>query len=254
MDVKHKQHQIEEFERQLAVEQGKLERDAKREEVQGQLERAIQDKEAKIRAHKQAVADLDDRKKAETTTQTELQGLQEHMKRNKDKLQEIDNQIDQLKQIAEKGGLAIYHRNMPRLVQQVQTAHWYGERPVGPLGQYVKLKNPIWTLALRAMIGWTMHAWAVTDERDRVQLHRMFKEHGMCVFRPMIQWSLLISQTVKRRSLCLRLTCSIFLKGRLHSSAQPSFAFLRFATCSLPTPRVDFSADKPSLGSPPARQ
>jgi len=188
MDIKHKLHQIEEFERQLAVEQGKLERDAKREEVQRQLERAMQEKEAKIRVHKQALADLDGRKEAETVAQTELQGLQEPMKRNKDKLRGIDQQIDQLKQIAEKGGLAIYHRNMPRLVQQVQAAHWFGERPIGPLGQYVKLKNPLWAPALRAMIGWNMHAWAVTNERDRMQLHRMFKEHGMCVLRSMVLW------------------------------------------------------------------
>lgn len=107
------------------------------------------------------------------------------MKRNKDKLQGIDDQIDQLKQIAAQGGLAIYHRNMPRLVQQVQVANWFGEKPVGPLGQYVKLKNPVWASPLRAMIGWTMHTWAVTTERDRTQLHRMFKEHGMYVLHPM---------------------------------------------------------------------
>jgi chromosome segregation ATPase len=185
MDLKHKKHQIEEFERQLAVEQGKLESDAKREEGQGQLERAIQDKEVKIRAHKQARADLDGHREAEATAQKELQGLQEPMRSNRDKLQGIDDQINQLKQIGEKGGLAIYHRNMPRLVQQVQAAHWYGEKPVGPLGQYVKLRNPIWAQALRAMMGWTMHAWAVTTERDRTQLHRMFKEHGMCVLLSM---------------------------------------------------------------------
>ena len=48
MDIKHKLHQIEEFERRLAVEQGKLERGAKREEDQRQLERATRDKDAKI--------------------------------------------------------------------------------------------------------------------------------------------------------------------------------------------------------------
>jgi len=243
MDIKHKSYQIEEFERQLAVEQGKLERDAKREEFQGQLERLTQDKEAKIRAHKQALANLDGSKEAETAAQTELRGLQEPMQRNKDKLQGIDDQINQLKQIAEKGGLAIYHRNMPRLVQQVQAAHWHGEKPVGPLGQYVKLKDPVWTLALRAMIGWTMHTWAVTTERDRTQLHRMFKEHGMCVSCAMVLWSLLISPTDRRRSLCLGLTCSTFLKGRPPNDALLSFAFLRFAACSSSRSRVDFSAD-----------
>ena len=190
MDIKHKLHQIEEFERQLAVEQGKLEGDAKREEVQRQLERATRDKEAKIRTHKEALADLEARKEAEAGAHGELQGLQEPMKRNKDKLQGIDDQIDQLKQIAAQGGLAIYHRNMPRLVQQVQAAHWFGEKPVGPLGQYVKLKNPVWAPALRAMIGWTMHAWAVTTEKDRAQLHRMFREHGMCVLHPIWSYSL----------------------------------------------------------------
>ena len=243
MDIKHKKHQIEEFERQLAVEQGKLGRDAKREEVQGQLERAIQDREAKIREHKRAVADLEDHKKAEAAAQTKLQGLQEPMRRNRDKLQGIDAQIDQLKQIAEKGGLAIYHRNMPRLVQQVQGANWHGERPVGPLGQFVKLRDPDWALALRAMIGWTMHAWAVTTERDRTQLQRMFRENGMCVLRSMDLWSQLIPLPVRRRSLCLGLICSTFLKGRLHSSVQQSFAFLRFASCSLSITRVDFFAD-----------
>jgi len=52
MDIKHKLHQIEEFERQVAVEQGKLERDAKREEVQRQLESAPR-QDVKIRTHKE---------------------------------------------------------------------------------------------------------------------------------------------------------------------------------------------------------
>ncbi len=234
MDIKHKLHQIEEFERQLAVEQGKLERDAKREEVQRQLEMAIRDKDAKIHTHKEALAELQGRKEAEAGAHGDLQGLQEPMKRNKDKLQDIDDQIDQLKQIAEKGGLAIYHRNMPRLVQQVQAAHWSGERPVGPLGQYVKLRNPVWAPALRAMIGWTMHAWAVTTERDRAQLHRMFREHGMCVLHLMVLWSLFISLIVRRRLLFLGLTCSTSLKGRLHNIVRLSFVSLRFVIHSLP--------------------
>lgn len=250
MDIKHKLHQIEEFERQLAIEQNKLERDAKREEVQRQLERATQDKEAKIRTHRQAFADLEGRKEAEAAAQGEIQGLQEPIRRNKDKLQGIDDQIDQLKQIAEKGGLAIYHRNMPRLVQQVQAAYWSGEKPVGPLGQYVKLKNPVWAPALRAMIGWTMHAWAVTTERDRTQLHRMFREHGMCVFHLIVLWSLLISSTVRRKLSCLGLTCSTFLKERLPNIVRLFSASLRFATYSLPRTRVDISVDQSSLGHP----
>ncbi|KAI0647716.1 P-loop containing nucleoside triphosphate hydrolase protein [Trametes meyenii] len=79
----------------------------------------------------------------------------------------------------EKSKLAQYGSNMDRLLSDINRAQWFGQRPVGPFGMFVKVKDPErWGRLLRVVIGGAMSNFAITDARDRPALAKMLKDSG----------------------------------------------------------------------------
>ncbi|KZT28345.1 P-loop containing nucleoside triphosphate hydrolase protein [Neolentinus lepideus HHB14362 ss-1] len=79
----------------------------------------------------------------------------------------------------ENNSLAVYGRDMKRVLEMIKSARWYGGQPVGPLGVHVKVKDPErWAPVLRATMGGMMSSFAVTDARDRAQLKRILDQTG----------------------------------------------------------------------------
>ena len=93
---------------------------------------------------------------------------------------EIDRVNAQLQHIAqrERNKLAPFGRNMEHVLADIARAQWFGGPPVGPLGQYVRVRDPRWAPLLRVRIGQLMSAFAVTDARDRPTLDAILKRHG----------------------------------------------------------------------------
>ncbi|TFK52189.1 P-loop containing nucleoside triphosphate hydrolase protein [Heliocybe sulcata] len=79
----------------------------------------------------------------------------------------------------EDNSLGAYGRDMKRVLQEIKGAKWYGNKPVGPLGVHVKVKEPEkWAEVLRTQLGGSMSSFAVTDARDRPQLKRILDQTG----------------------------------------------------------------------------
>jgi structural maintenance of chromosomes protein 6 len=73
--------------------------------------------------------------------------------------------------------LAAFGKNMNQVMERIQQSHWYGKRPVGPFGQYVKVRDPgRWAGIMRNQIGGLMSSFAVTDARDRAQLRKILMD------------------------------------------------------------------------------
>ena len=95
---------------------------------------------------------------------------------------ECQNQIKVIRD-SEKNALAPYGNGMESIVREVQKMRWHGQQPIGPLGRFVKLKDPRWADVLRVNLSGTMVSWAVTDARDRAPLKALLERHGKCVAR-----------------------------------------------------------------------
>lgn len=93
---------------------------------------------------------------------------------------EIDDAEGQLRMIQEreKSQLAPFGFNMEQVLADINHARWQGERPVGPIGRYVKLRDNKWARLMRSTLGRSMSAFAITNARDREQLSKILNTHG----------------------------------------------------------------------------
>lgn len=77
--------------------------------------------------------------------------------------------------------LGLFGKNLQQVFKMVQEESWAGQPPVGPLGLYVALKEPVWAPIMRIQVGNMMYSWAVTDNRDRYKLKNILERTGKYV-------------------------------------------------------------------------
>lgn len=167
------ENQIEEEARRMATHT-----QAKREESQRKLEQAreaVTTEEIAVRSlgeqKRQAQAQCDASKAEGMATEQEQLTL-------KKRIQETESMIERCKQ-HEKNALIPYGKDIKGVLEQVKKMRWVGDAPLGPLGMYVKAKNPeIWGGLLRNQLGAHLTAFAVTDAKDRPQLKRLLEQSG----------------------------------------------------------------------------
>ncbi|KAG6820629.1 hypothetical protein H0H93_014232 [Arthromyces matolae] len=169
--------QITDFEQQIEEETKRMatKTQAKHEQTQRELEEAranaedakltleklvndVQEQEAKTNAVKAAGMELD-RKQADI--QKEIMNCQGMIQRAKD---------------AEKNSLNPYGNKIKEVLDAIKSERWEGDCPVGPLGQFVKVKDPKWGDLLCSQLGQYLTAFAVTKNADRGKLYRLLSE------------------------------------------------------------------------------
>ena len=101
----------------------------------------------------------------------------------KSRVLECETQI-KVARDSEKNTLAPYGTGMEAVIKEVQSMRWHGQKPLGPLGRFVKLKDSQWAGVLRVNLSGTMVSWAVTDARDRAPLKALLERYGKYVARP----------------------------------------------------------------------
>ncbi|KAI0300233.1 P-loop containing nucleoside triphosphate hydrolase protein [Russula brevipes] len=87
---------------------------------------------------------------------------------------------EQIKRCVEQksNALAPYGHNLTKVLNDIGKTRWYGQKPLGPLGVYVKVKDRVWAGLLRIVLGSHMSSFAVTDNRDVPVLKKMLRECG----------------------------------------------------------------------------
>ena len=101
----------------------------------------------------------------------------------KSRVAECESQIRAIRD-SERNALAPYGSGMESVIREVQKMRWQGQQPpIGPLGRFVKLKDPKWADVLRVNLSGQMVAWAVTDARDRPPMKALLERHGKYVVR-----------------------------------------------------------------------
>ncbi|KAF7768000.1 hypothetical protein Agabi119p4_7243 [Agaricus bisporus var. burnettii] len=111
------------------------------------------------------------------------QGIEGQGKELEGKQKETGNQIAYFEQMitncdrAEKDSLLPYGRNIKGVVDQISKMRWHGNIPLGPLGSFVKAKDPqTWGDILRNQLGQQLMAFAITDARDRPALKQLLAQ------------------------------------------------------------------------------
>ncbi|XP_011496853.1 PREDICTED: structural maintenance of chromosomes protein 6 [Ceratosolen solmsi marchali] len=127
------------------------------------------------------------------TKQTDLMHLEENKRRIEQKGQKFRIEIEQKRSALYKlkqrlnafknqpnDEFTIYGPNMPRLLARIEEAHTRGkfkQKPLGPLGSFIKLKDSSWIPAIENYLGFgTITAFCVDNSQDGQILNRIIKE------------------------------------------------------------------------------
>lgn len=148
---------------------------AKREESQRNLaaaRTAVDDAEARV-----ADVNKETRELSETATRlrTEGQNKESEIQQLRKKITDCDAFIHKVAQL-ERNNLAAYGNDVKALLDEIAHTKWVGEVPVGPLGLFVKVRDPEkWADLLRSQLRGLLTAFAVTDTRDRKTLSALLQ-------------------------------------------------------------------------------
>ena len=72
----------------------------------------------------------------------------------------------------------IYGSRIGEVIKQVERTEWRGGKPIGPLGDYVELKQREWVIPVKVAIGGLMGSWIVEHADDRLKLRDILAHYG----------------------------------------------------------------------------
>ncbi|KAH8661386.1 hypothetical protein BGZ60DRAFT_491271 [Tricladium varicosporioides] len=103
-------------------------------------------------------------KKLETVLNQKRQEMEAARKR----LQELQNDRPDV--------MAGYDPNLPHLLTLISREHRFREPPVGPMGKYIKLLNPVWSNLIETQLNSSLSSFIVTSKHDQVLLMNLIKQ------------------------------------------------------------------------------
>jgi hypothetical protein len=171
--------QIEDYERKITEETRRMEihTQAKREETMTKLlvaKAEVDNAQCRVKeiAEREATQKADNDRIKQEGKEIEAAGLQKEAR-----IKEINDMIKKCKE-QQNNAFAPYGHNIKELLDRIGRATWHGERPLGPLGLHVKIRqSEQWACGvLRSLLAHLLTAFAITDSRDRQQLKRLLDQ------------------------------------------------------------------------------
>ncbi|CAG8661578.1 1871_t:CDS:10, partial [Acaulospora colombiana] len=164
---------------ELEEQRQRLARDGEREAIRRRVEEAQQTFEEARRAHTDAGQAVEGLKQELESDRRALQEADREFTNLRNRVGDCDANVNRLQRVATgSGGPAMYGDQMPEILRAIDNAQWRGQKPVGPLGLYVKLRDNRWANTLRVGIGNLLGSFAVTEHADRNQLKRILDQRG----------------------------------------------------------------------------
>ncbi|TIC45393.1 P-loop containing nucleoside triphosphate hydrolase protein [Wallemia mellicola] len=172
------QSSIQDFENQKKEEFERLKIDysAQHAETRKQMEELHE----QIQVHNQIDTESDEKINEGREQIGELQNKYAEIKRQKATCEaNIQQSQQELMQInaSLKDRKAAFGNKMPAILQEIDNQTWI-EKPIGPLGRYVKLTDNRWSKVLESVLGGTLNAFACTNLQDRRKLLGILKRNG----------------------------------------------------------------------------
>ncbi|TRM64138.1 hypothetical protein BD626DRAFT_401409 [Schizophyllum amplum] len=174
------QKQISKYDDEIKAEKKRMAADtqAKRQEMQDRIEQMKAEYDAAVeRADELSKQATEADKQAERFKARGLD-FERRIGGLRNEIQNIESEIRRMQQ-ANQDQFANYGRNIGAVVHEIQNMRWSGEVPLGPLGQYVKARDPRkWGMFLSWQMRSLLDAFVITDARDRKQLQGLLQRHG----------------------------------------------------------------------------
>ena len=156
---------------------------AKHAEIRSKMER-IQNE---IELHAQIeVESNNEENRIKNEIEINLQRISE-LKSEKDRCEnnitQIQTELNQIRQ-SQTNKTVSFGSKMPEILKEIDKNTWI-EKPLGPLGKYVKLVDNKWNRVLESVLGQTLNAFACFNYQDKKKLLGILKKYW--TFSPVIQ-------------------------------------------------------------------
>ncbi|XP_076243651.1 structural maintenance of chromosomes 6 [Calliopsis andreniformis] len=140
------------------------------------LEQKLDEVEAMLRTHQTHQAHLETDK---MRLSKEIQSSKIEMSSCDNRIQNIKRELTARKQYSD-NALTVFGRNIPRLLRRIDEEYNSGhfkQKPRGPLGAYIKMKDPAWAPAVESYLGaGTFTTFCVDNSYDAKVLSAIMKE------------------------------------------------------------------------------
>lgn len=112
-----------------------------------------------------------------TVAHYKREDLSRTVKAKQTDLEGAQRQLDDL-QKGDRDALAPYPQHVHRLLGMIDRERGWRQKPVGPLGTFVKLNQPAWSPILEKFFGTQLNNFAVVCKEDEITLSRLIKQSG----------------------------------------------------------------------------
>ncbi len=153
---------------------------SKQDELNQRLQQASLDVQNAETDLKQAEALVLEKKNEANGLHTQGEEADREIQTAKNTVMDVRVQIQRCKE-QQNNSLVPYGQNLEKVLGSIGGMRWHGQKPVGPLGVYVKLKDRVWADLLRVVLGSHMSSFAVTDPRDLPVLKKLLRDSGKYV-------------------------------------------------------------------------
>jgi chromosome segregation ATPase len=170
---------MQQLETRMAAEKARIAEfsQSKQDELNQRLQQAtldVQNAEADL---KQAEALVIEKKNEASGLNRQGEETDREIQAAKNSVMGVREQIQRCKE-QQNNSLVPYGQNLNKVLERIGGMRWHGQKPLGPLGVYVKLKDRVWADLLRVVLGSHMSSFAVTDPRDLPVLKNVLRESG----------------------------------------------------------------------------
>lgn len=96
------------------------------------------------------------------------------------KLEEVRECDERMKALLKDRGQrqSAHHPNLPRLLDAIRNDGAFREKPLGPIGNYVRLLKPQWSSVLEKSFGGALNTFIVTSKPDQSRLSELMSRHS----------------------------------------------------------------------------
>ena len=127
-----------------------------------------------LEQHDSDLAPLNAKKVA---AEEKLAALMERTNSKKQDIQEAEKRLSDLRR--DRGEqLNAYPANMSRLQSEIERRGGFRDKPVGPIGNHVRLLKPDWSSILEKQFGGTLDSFIVTCKEDQMKLAAIMQSSG----------------------------------------------------------------------------
>ena len=127
-----------------------------------------QEAKTRIRSHEDELPAL---KNNVERAKTEHSSCQSDIKQVRSEVQNAEERLNTLKRDRGQQQTA-YPASMPRLLKAIQQDNEFEEKPIGPVGNHVRLLDPQWSSILEKQFGSALDSFIVTGKSDQIRLSK----------------------------------------------------------------------------------